>query len=225
MNLGAIWRLPLIFFCENNQYGLSTAMAYSTAGGSVAERAKSYGVPGIKLDGNDAHAVYQATAEALARARAGDGPTLIEAVTYRWGEHSMRANLPRYRAEAEEAEWRERDPIARLERDLKQRRVVTAAKTKEIHAETEAEVEAAVSFAEASDEPSMAVMTESIYAPRSAAVEPSRQRDRFRKTSVVPSPGRLPGVEDRKSRSPSPSMSTRIPPLVSGRWVVVTSRN
>ena len=178
MNLGAIWRLPLIFFCENNQYGLSTAMAYSTAGGSVAERAKSYGVPGIKLDGNDAHAVYQATAEALARARAGDGPTLIEAVTYRWGEHSMRANLPRYRAEAEEAEWRERDPIARLERDLKQRRVVTAAKTKEIHAESEAEVEAAVTFAEASDEPSMAVMTESIYAPRLAAVEPPAEGER-----------------------------------------------
>ena len=172
LNMAAIWHLPIIFFCENNQYGLSTSMAYSPARGSVAARAQSYAIPGVKIDGNDAAAIYRATATALARARAGDGPTLIEALTYRWGEHSMRANLPRYRAEAEEAEWRKRDPIARFEGELKRRRVLTAAKAKTILAETEAEVEAAVTFAEASDEPTSAMMAEAIYAPRSAAVEP-----------------------------------------------------
>ena len=114
MNLAAIWKLPLIFFCENNQFGLSTPSDMVTAGGPIADRAKAYGMPGQRIDGNDAVAVHDAVARAALRARDNDGPTLIEAITYRWDDHSMRANLPRYRTEAEEEDWHAVDPIARL---------------------------------------------------------------------------------------------------------------
>ncbi len=116
MNLAAIWSLPLIFFCENNQYGLSTLSSRVTAGPGVAARAAGYGVPGERINGNDAEAVHAATERAVLRARAGEGPSLIEALTYRWDDHSMRANLPEYRKGAELDEWQRADPIVRLER-------------------------------------------------------------------------------------------------------------
>src|SRR5213595_483452 len=114
LNLAAVWKLPVVYLCENNQYALSTASTRTTAGTSIAARAGGYGIPGVRVDGNDVLAVYEAVKTAVARARAGDGPTLIEAVTYRWGGHSMRANLPDYRTKDEEREWMEKDPIARL---------------------------------------------------------------------------------------------------------------
>src|SRR5205823_12628339 len=88
------------------------------AGESIAARAAAYAIPGVRVDGNDALAVYEAVGTAVARARRGEGPTLLEAVTYRWGGHSMRANLPEYRTKEEEREWMERDPIARLRNRL-----------------------------------------------------------------------------------------------------------
>ena len=118
LNVAAIWRLPVVFFCENNQYGLSTASAAVTAGPSVAARAAAYGLPGETVDGNDPVAVYEAVAVAIARARAGEGPTLIEAHTWRWGDHSMRANLPAYRRKEDEDHWLAQDPIARCAASL-----------------------------------------------------------------------------------------------------------
>src|SRR2546422_583201 len=109
LNLAAVWALPIIFLCENNQYALSTASSRTTAGESIAARAAAYAIPGVRVDGNDALAVYEAVGAAVARARRGEGPTLLEAVTYRWGGHSMRANLPEYRTKEEEREWMERD--------------------------------------------------------------------------------------------------------------------
>src|SRR5262245_9804544 len=120
LNLAAIWKLPVVFICENNQYGLSGRIKDMAAGPSIAARAAAYGIPGERIDGNDVVAVHDPVQRALAVARAGEGPSLIEAVTYRWGEHSMRANLPRYRPVEEEAEWRAKDPIARLERAIGQ---------------------------------------------------------------------------------------------------------
>ena len=164
MNVCAIWRLPLVFFCENNQFGLSTASADVTAGGSVAARAAGYGVPGETIDGNDVEAVYEVVAAAVARARAGEGPTLIEAHTWRWGDHSMRANLPRYRAEAEEARWQAQDPIARL---------AAALDATVPEAEVADETEAAVAFARASPEPELDALAPAVLAPfRDAAPEP-----------------------------------------------------
>src|SRR3989440_4218186 len=114
LNLAAVWALPIVFLCENNQYALSTASKRTTAGPSIAARAAGYDIPGARVDGNDVHAVFDAVDAAVARARRGEGPSLVEAVTYRWGGHSMRANLPDYRTKEEEREWMERDPIARL---------------------------------------------------------------------------------------------------------------
>ncbi len=91
-------------------------MSESTSIDRLSKRAAGYGIPGETIDGNDVSAVFHAVEAAAGRARAGEGPSFIEAITWRWGDHSMRANLPRYRAEAEEAEQRQGDPVARLER-------------------------------------------------------------------------------------------------------------
>ena len=172
LNLAAVWKLPIIYLCENNQYALSTASTRTTAGESIAGRAAAYGIPGVRVDGNDVLAVYEATKTAVARARAGQGPTLIEAVTYRWGGHSMRANLPDYRTKEEEREWMEKDPIARLRAEL-ERRGATVMKLKELEESVELELDRAVAFATASAEPTIEVMESSVYAPHATATEPS----------------------------------------------------
>lgn len=166
LNVAAIWRLPLVMLCENNRYGLSTASVDVTAGGSVAGRAAGYGVPGETIDGNDVEAVYEAVAAAIARARAGEGPTLIEAHTWRWSDHSMRANLPRYRTEADEREGRALDPIARWAAAL-------GADLAPIDDAAADEVEQAVAFARASPEPAMDALAAAVLTPfQPAAPEP-----------------------------------------------------
>jgi 2-oxoisovalerate dehydrogenase E1 component len=164
MNLAAVWKLPVIFLCENNQYALSTATTRTTAG-TIAARAAGYGIPGVRVDGNDAGAVYDVVRDAVARARAGDGPSLVEAVTYRWGGHSMRANLPDYRTKEEEHEWIERDPIARLETVALDERVVTPVRLKELREAVEVELDEAVRFGMESAEPTIDLVESSVYAP------------------------------------------------------------
>src|SRR2546426_6653724 len=132
MNLAAVWSLPMVFLCENNRYALSTASERTTAGEGIASRAAGYRIPGVRVDGNDAIAVYEVVSTAVERARAGRGPTLVEAVTYRWGGPSMRANLPEYRTKEEELEWMARDPIARLETRLVDENIVPPTRQKEI---------------------------------------------------------------------------------------------
>src|SRR2546428_7174159 len=129
----------------------------------------------VRVDGNDVLAVYEATKTAVARARAGQGPTLIEAVTYRWGGHSMRANLPDYRTKEEEREWMEKDPIARLREEM-QRRGATVMRLKELEESVEAELDRAVRFATASVEPTVEIMESSVYAPHAPATEPTDRR-------------------------------------------------
>ncbi len=155
MNLAAIWKLPLIFFCENNQYGLTTATADVIAGGGVARRASAYDVPGHLIDGNDAVAVLETVRRAALRARGGQGPTLIEAITYRWGDHSMRANLPTYRTEQEEAEWRTLDPIARLTALTFERKLLNEDDQSSLRRDAEREIEAAITWASALPEPDL----------------------------------------------------------------------
>lgn len=156
LNLAAIWRLPLIFFCENNQYGLTTATADVIAGGGIARRAEAYAIPGHRIDGNDAIAVLETVRRAALRARGGDGPTLIEAITYRWGDHSMRANLPTYRSEQEEDDWRAQDPIARLQAVARSQDVVTDTALGEMEADAEREIAEAIAWADAQPEPDLA---------------------------------------------------------------------
>jgi 2-oxoisovalerate dehydrogenase E1 component len=180
MNLAAVWKLPLVLVCENNQYALSTSSSRTTAGESIAARAAGYGIPGVRVEGNDLLAVYEAVGLAVARARAGQGPSLIEAVTYRWGGHSMRANLPEYRTKEEEREWMARDPIARVERLLVEERGVSEVRLKELREAVERELDAAVRFAMDSPEPGVEILEASVYAPHVRVAEPASRAGRER---------------------------------------------
>jgi TPP-dependent pyruvate/acetoin dehydrogenase alpha subunit len=113
-NLAAVWELPVVFVCENNHYGMSMSADEAFAIEDISSRAAAYGFPGITADGNDLQAVYEAVSAAVDRARAGDGPTLVENVTYRWKGHS-KSDKNLYRTREEIAEWQGRDPIARFE--------------------------------------------------------------------------------------------------------------
>jgi acetoin:2,6-dichlorophenolindophenol oxidoreductase subunit alpha len=152
MNLAAIWRLPVIFLCENNRWASTTATALSAAGGSIAARAAGYGVPGETLDGNDVLAVHDAVARAAARARAGEGPSLLEARTIRWVGH-FEGDPQAYRPRAEAAEGRHADPITRLARVLEARGLLDAAEAERVRAQVGAEIDDAVGHAEASPLP------------------------------------------------------------------------
>ena len=173
LNLTTVWGLPLIFVCENNQYALSTSSKRATAGEGIAARARAFGIPAVRVEGNDVLAVYDAVETAVKRARQGEGPSVVEAVTYRWGGHSMRANLPDYRTKEEELEWMERDPIARLERELLDKRSVSEMRLKELREAVERELDEAVRFATESAEPTVELMEASVYAPRVEVSEPA----------------------------------------------------
>src|SRR3984893_10241033 len=157
MNLAAVWKLPFIFVCENNKYALSTDQSRTTAGEGVSVRARAYGIPAARVDGNDLLAVYEAVGEAVARARRGEGPSCVEAVTYRWGGHSMRANLPDYRTKQEELEWMEKDPVARVERRLTDMGVGEL-RLKALRQRVEGELDAAVAYGIESPEPTVEIM-------------------------------------------------------------------
>ncbi len=172
LNLATVWRLPVLFVCENNQYALSTSYRHTTAVDSVATRAVAYGIPGVRIDGNDVLAVHDAVGAAVARARRGEGPSLIEALTWRWGQHSMRANLPDPRSAEDMAAWIARDPIQHFGELLTGREVFSGAELAARDAAAREEIDGAVAFAEASPEPEPAVLAAAVYAPHAAHVEP-----------------------------------------------------
>ena len=152
VNMAALWKLPVIFVCENNRWASSTAHTLSTAGGSIAARAAGYGIPGESLDGNDVLAVYDAVARAAERARAGEGPSLVEAHTIRWVGH-FEGDGQAYRGREEVEEGRRRDPIARLEQILTEQRLLDAEQAARVRESVTAEVEDAIAHAEASPLP------------------------------------------------------------------------
>ncbi len=119
LNFAGVWGTPTVFICSNNGYAISVPVAMQTASATIAQKADAYGFPGVRVDGMDPLAVYETTKEAVDRARAGGGPTLIEAVTYRYGPHATADDQTRYREESEVAAWREKDPIDRLRGLLK----------------------------------------------------------------------------------------------------------
>src|SRR3954451_9513122 len=133
VNLAAIWKLPVIFVCENNKYGMSFSTAKSMGVKTVAERAAAYGIPGVRVDGNDVEAVHEAVGTAVQRARSGEGPTLVEAITYRWKGHS-KSDKNLYRTKEEITEWRSQDPIERFERIVVERGVLSTTDVEEIRA-------------------------------------------------------------------------------------------
>ncbi len=172
MNLAAIWQLPLIFLCENNQYGLTTATRDVIAGGGIARRADAYDVPGQLIDGNDAIAVFETVRRAALRARSGEGPTLIEAMTYRWGDHSMRANLPSYRTGQEEEEWRGQDPIVRLRDVVLEQGELTDEGFVNLEAEATEEIESAIAWAQTLPEPELETARSLVTLPFAATTSP-----------------------------------------------------
>jgi pyruvate dehydrogenase E1 component alpha subunit len=149
MNFAGVLRLPTIFFCQNNQWAISTPRRQQTAGTTIAQRAAAYGFPGVQVDGNDILAVHQVTLEAARRAREGGGATLIEAITYRRGVHTT-ADDPRvYRSEAEEKEWEAKDPVDRVRAYLESRGAWDAKRQEALEAAVDAEIQEAVDAAEA----------------------------------------------------------------------------
>ena len=178
LNLAAVWKLPVIFVCENNQYALSTSYRNTTAVSQVANRAASYEIPGITVDGNDGVEVYLVLREAVERARTGEGPTLIEAMTYRHGQHSLRVNLRDPRPEEELESWLDRDPIARMEKRLTGEGGFTDEQLSETSRAVEEELETAVSYGRDSPEPPVQVMLDAVYAPHAAHTEPGPDTER-----------------------------------------------
>ena len=172
LNLAAVWALPVIFVCENNNYALTTRFDTTMAVDQVSTRAASYGIPGVTVDGNDAVEVYLVMQEAVARARAGEGPTLIEAMTYRWGGHSLRTELPEVRPKAELRAWIARDPVRQLEKRLVEERVVPKKRFGEIGTALTSELEAAVTFGRESPQPSAEIMAGAVTAPHATPTEP-----------------------------------------------------
>ncbi len=126
MNFAGVFNAPVVFFCQSNGWAISLPTEKQVAGGSVAARAAGYGMPGVTVDGNDVEAVYLATRDAVARARSGGGPSVIEATTYRIGPHSTSDDPGRYRTLEEEQKWQAKDPVERFERILLERGIVDA---------------------------------------------------------------------------------------------------
>ena len=178
LNLASVWRLPVVFVCENNQYALTTSYRSTTSVERIADRASSYGMPGVRVDGNDVGEVWHVSREAVARARAGGGPTLIEALTYRWGQHSMRANLQDPRPEDEYGDWMGRDPIKRLADAIAGSGNGDAERMDSIDREVENELERAIEFGRAGAEPAAATMVGAVYAPRADYPPPPPPGDR-----------------------------------------------
>ncbi len=152
LNMAGVMKLPIIYVCDNNCYAMSVPQACAMAIADIAIRAQGYGFPGVVVDGNDLLAIYKATQEAIARARRGDGPTLIECKTYRWLGHSI--NDPAVYRSAEEVEdWKKKCPIKRFESLLREKGLLDDARTSEIHRQVTEEIEESVRFAESSPPP------------------------------------------------------------------------
>src|SRR5439155_5805595 len=128
-NFAGVHSLPVVFFCQNNQWAISVPLAQQTASSSIAIKAVAYGFPGVRVDGNDLFAVIAATREAVERARRGEGPTLVEALTFRMGGHSSSDDPTRYRDAETVAEWERRDPLARLRTHLEAQGILERAET------------------------------------------------------------------------------------------------
>lgn len=164
LNMAAIWTLPVVYVCENNQYGMSMSVTKAFPIEDIADRAAAYNLPGVMVDGNDILAVYEATLEAVERARGGEGPSLIEGKTYRWKGHS-KSDQERYRKKGEVEAWKERCPIRRFRARLINEKVIDEAEADRMAEEAKRLIEEAVAFAEASPEPSVETILEGVYAP------------------------------------------------------------
>jgi pyruvate dehydrogenase E1 component alpha subunit/2-oxoisovalerate dehydrogenase E1 component alpha subunit len=163
MNFAGVFKAPVVFVCQNNHWAISVPSRRQTASESIAVKAKAYGFPGEKVDGNDALAVYRAVKEAVDRARGGGGPTLVECDTYRIGAHSSSDDPTRYRDEREVEEWRKRDPLELLRARLASAGLWTARDEQELRAALLEEVNAAIAEAEKKPDPPRESLFDDVY--------------------------------------------------------------
>ncbi len=164
LNMASVWKLPVVFICDNNQYGMSAAIQKVTNIDRLSMRATSYGIPGVTVDGNEVLAVYQAVREGIDRARAGEGPSLVENVTYRWRGHS-KSDRNLYRSQEEINEWKRRCPIVRFKQVLVDTEIFKAAEVEAIDRQAKATIDNAAEAALKMPEPSPENMEEEVYAP------------------------------------------------------------
>lgn len=163
VNLAAVKKLPVVFVCENNQYGMSVPFKKASAAKNAADRATAYNIPGIIVDGNDIEAVYKVVKEAVDRSRNGEGPSLIEAKTYRWLGHSK--SDPRvYRTRQEEEEWKQKCPIKRYRQKLINEGTATEEELAKIQEAVEKAIQEALEYALNSPEPKIEEIMDGVYA-------------------------------------------------------------
>ncbi|EJO5349038.1 pyruvate dehydrogenase (acetyl-transferring) E1 component subunit alpha [Clostridium botulinum] len=162
LNMASVWKLPVVFVCENNLYGISMSQSRHQAIKDVADRGVAYNVPGIVVDGNDVFAVYEAAEEAIKRAREGKGPTLIECKTYRHRGH-FEGDPCVYKPTEEQEEWLAKDPIPRFEKYLVENEILIEEKLKEVQSKVESEIDEAVDFANNSPYPELESVLEDVY--------------------------------------------------------------
>jgi len=162
MNMSSVWKLPVVFVCENNLYGISVSQKMHQNITDVADRAKAYDMPGVVVDGNDVIAVHEAAGEAIARARAGKGPSLVECKTYRHRGH-FEGDPEVYRSKEEKDFWKAKDPIPRYEKILLDMKVMSADQIATLKKEISDKVEASVKFAEDSPFPAISELMDDVY--------------------------------------------------------------
>jgi len=163
LNMAAIWTLPVVFVCENNQYAMSYPARKAFAIERISDRAAAYGFPGETVDGNDVLAVYEAVDRGVKWARKGNGPSLIENVTYRWRGHS-KSDANRYRTNEEIDAWKEKCPIKRFKAHLMEKDILSEEEIDQIEKVAYATIDAAVDFADKSPEPDLETIEEGVYA-------------------------------------------------------------
>jgi pyruvate dehydrogenase E1 component alpha subunit/2-oxoisovalerate dehydrogenase E1 component alpha subunit len=164
MNFAGVWRAPCVVVCQNNHWSISVPTEKQTASRTIAVKARAYGMPGVRVDGNDVLAVFGVLRDALGRARGGEGPTFVEAVTYRMGAHSTSDDPTRYRSQEEVDAWARKDPLDRLRRHLVHLGLVSDASDAALDKELVAEIAAAVDEVEKMPAPARASLLEDVYA-------------------------------------------------------------
>jgi TPP-dependent pyruvate/acetoin dehydrogenase alpha subunit len=163
MNLASVWKLPVVFCCENNGYAESTPVEYGLSVPNVADRASAYDMPGFHVDGMDVFAVYEAAGQGVARARAGEGPSLLECRTYRFYGHTVFDNPLTYRTKDEEDHWRSRDPLKLFRERVVPEGLITAEELDRLDQEAEELMEEAIRFADSSPVPQPHELYEDVY--------------------------------------------------------------
>jgi pyruvate dehydrogenase E1 component alpha subunit/2-oxoisovalerate dehydrogenase E1 component alpha subunit len=170
-NFAGVFRLPVVFFCSNNQWAISTPHTAQSASPTFAVKALAYGFPGVRVDGNDVLAVYAAVKQAVDRARAGEGPTLVEALTYRVSAHTSSDDPTRYRDEKLTEEWKQRDPIVRLARYLTAKGLLDGTADERLRREIDDAVRGAIAVEEACGPPPLRSLVEDVFAQVPARLE------------------------------------------------------